>query len=65
MKKLHRATLHRAADIIDQYADDLRQSNVVNGTWKGDGVTKIRGTWAELLATARDLREIAGGRPCS
>jgi hypothetical protein len=65
MNKRHRTTLHRAADIVDQYAVELRASCVVNGAWKGEGVTKIRDEWADMIAIARDLRVIAGERPCS
>lgn len=59
MNKRDRSTVLLAAAILDQYAEELRRSNVVNGTWKGEGVTKIRDEWVRMIKTARELRTLA------
>lgn len=64
MTKTERAVVHHAADIIDQYAEELRRSHVVNGAWNGEGVVDVRDEWADMITTVRQLRAIAGARPC-
>lgn len=59
MTKPMRATLLQAANIIDQYAEELRRSNVCNGAWCGAGVFKVRNEWAHMVAVAGKLRAAA------
>jgi hypothetical protein len=57
MKK--RDLLKHAAAIIEQYAEELRASHVVNGAWQGEGVRAVQDEWADLRFTARSLRMMA------
>lgn len=64
MTKTERAMLHRAADIIARYADDLRRENIVNGAWLGTDAASLN-MWAEMTTIVVQLRFAAERRHVS